>query len=153
MVNAAIGKAQIAALIPHTGAMCLLGSVVSWDRTSIICRSTHLRAADHPLASGGRLDTACGIEYAAQAMALHGGLNAGRRPEAGYLASIRDVTAHAGQLDAAGDELEVTATLLAGDTAGAVYRFALTCGGVMILEGRAAVVIDAGAGGKAVSPA
>jgi predicted hotdog family 3-hydroxylacyl-ACP dehydratase len=143
---APVGKQEIAALIPHTGAMCLLDSVRAWDASTIVCTASSHRDVEHPLASGGRLDAVCGIEYAAQAMAVHGGLTAarGQRPTAGYLASVRDVACRNGPLDLLRDDLEVTATRLAGDASGAVYRFVVRCGTVTILEGRAAVVIDAG---------
>jgi predicted hotdog family 3-hydroxylacyl-ACP dehydratase len=141
-----VGKAEIASMIPHAGAMCLLNSVRFWDSSTIVCVASSHRDADHPLASGGRLDAVCGIEYAAQAMAVHGGLNAisGRRAAAGYLASVRDVVCHIGRLDLQADDLEVTATRLAGDVAGAVYGFGLRCGATAVLTGRAAVVLDPG---------
>jgi predicted hotdog family 3-hydroxylacyl-ACP dehydratase len=140
-----IGKQEIAALIPHTGAMCLLDSVRSWDASKIVCTASSHRDADHPLASSGRLDAVCGVEYAAQAMAVHGGLTAsrGQRPTSGYLASVRDVACRAERLDLLRDDLEVTATRLAGDASGAMYGFVVRCGTTTILEGRAAVVIDA----------
>jgi predicted hotdog family 3-hydroxylacyl-ACP dehydratase len=142
-----VGKAEIASIIPHAGAMCLLNSVRFWDSSTIVCVASSHRDADHPLASGGRLDAVCGIEYAAQAMAVHGGLNAisGHRPAAGYLASVRDVVCHVERLDLQTDDLEVTATRLAGDAAGAVYGFDLRCGTATVLTGRAAVVLDPGA--------
>ncbi len=141
-----IGKPEIAALLPHAGTMCLLDAVRFWDVTTIVCSATSHRDADNPLASGGRLDAVCGIEYAAQAMAVHGGLTAGtgRRPAAGYLASVRDVVCHSARLDRLTDDLEVIATRLAGDNAAAMYRFLVRCGATTIVEGRAAVVIDAG---------
>jgi predicted hotdog family 3-hydroxylacyl-ACP dehydratase len=144
VVTAAIGKAEIAALIPHAGAMCLLDSVLRWDSRSITCVASGHRDANHPLACDGRLDAACGIEYAAQAMAVHFGLTAGQRPMSGYLASVRDVVCHVARLDQVREDLEVTATLLAGDAAGAVYGFILRGGEATILAGRAAVVLDAG---------
>jgi predicted hotdog family 3-hydroxylacyl-ACP dehydratase len=143
MLTSTIGRPEIAALIPHTGTMCLLDRVVRWDSASIVCTGSSQCAPDHPLASDGRLDPVCGIEYAAQAMAIHGGLTGGRRPDSGYLASVRDVLCHAERLDLVG-ELEVSATLLLAEPAGAVYRFTLRHGNATILEGRAAVVIDAG---------
>jgi predicted hotdog family 3-hydroxylacyl-ACP dehydratase len=144
-VHGLIGKAGIAALIPHSGAMCLLDSVRFWDSMSIVCMASGHRNADHPLASDGRLDAVCGIEYAAQAMAVHGGLTVteGRRPSAGYLASVRAVRCHVARLDMLPDDLEVTAVRLGGDRMGAVYGFSLRSGSVAVLEGRAAVVIDA----------
>lgn len=66
--------------IPHKGRMCLLDAVVSWDATRIRCRSASHRAPDHPLRAHGRLGIACGIEYAAQAMAVHGALVAASAP-------------------------------------------------------------------------
>jgi len=143
MVTAALGKAEIAALIPHAGSMCLLDAVVHWDSKSITCVASNQRDSGHPLASDGRLDAICGVEYAAQTMAIHGGLIAGRRPEAGYLASVRDVVCHTERLDTADGDLEVSATLLFGDIGGAVYGFVLRCGTETLLEGRAAVAIDA----------
>ena len=46
-------------------------------------------------------------------------------------------------LDLLADDLEVTATRLAGDQASAVYEFSLRSGQGPILTGRAAVVLDA----------
>jgi predicted hotdog family 3-hydroxylacyl-ACP dehydratase len=153
MVTGTIGKAEIATLIPHAGLMCLLDSVLRWDSTSIVCLASGHRDADNPLAHGGELAAICGIEYAAQAMAIHGGLTAGRRPEAGYLASVRDVICHTGRLDLLRDDIEVTAAVVAADSAGAIYRFVLRHGQETILEGRAAVVLDAGRHSGIVPPA
>jgi predicted hotdog family 3-hydroxylacyl-ACP dehydratase len=144
MLSAPLGRSEISGLIPHAGAMCLLDAVRFWDATRIVCTASSHRDADNPLASDGSLDAVCGIEYAAQAMAVHGALTAtaGRRPTAGYLASVREVTCHAARLDLLVDDLEVTATRLAGDQASAVYAFSLRCGAEPVLTGRAAVVLD-----------
>lgn len=78
-----LDRAAIAALIPHDGAMCLLDGVLAWDRTSITCAASSHRAPGNPLAAGCRLDVVCGVEYAAQAMAVHGdslAMAAGRPP-------------------------------------------------------------------------
>jgi predicted hotdog family 3-hydroxylacyl-ACP dehydratase len=145
VLTAPLGRSEIATLIPHAGAMCLLDAVRFWDATTIVCTASSHRAADNPMASGGSLDAVCGIEYAAQAMAVHGALTATecRRPAAGYLASVREVVCHTSRLDLLPDELEVTAKRVAGDNAAALYEFILRCGPATILLGRAAVVIDA----------
>ena len=138
-----IGRPEIAALIPHAGRMCLLDRVLAWDGKHIICGASSHRAADNPLALHGRLDALCGIEYAAQAMAVHGGLLAeGPRPAAGYLASLRDVTLCVDRLDLLEDDLLTTAELLIRDGLRVIYRFDLTCAAKPVLCGRAAVVID-----------
>jgi predicted hotdog family 3-hydroxylacyl-ACP dehydratase len=145
MLSAPLGRAEISGLIPHAGAMCLLDAVRSWDATTIVCTASSHRDGDNPLASDGGLDALCGIEYAAQAMAVHGALiaTAGRRPTTGYLASVREVICHAARLDLLSDELEITATRLAGDQATALYAFSLRSGAATVLTGRAAVVLDA----------
>lgn len=138
-------RAAIAALIPHEGAMCLLDGVLAWDRTSIACLASSHRAANNPLAADGRLDVVCGVEYAAQAMAVHGGLvGDARRPAAGYLASLRDVTCSVDRLDLLEGDLLVTAELLIADAGRVIYRFTLTSDARPVMSGRAAVVIDAG---------
>ena len=144
-----LSRDEIARLIPHSGPMCLLDGVVQWDANRIQCMSRGHRAADNPLRSGDQLPTLCGIEYAMQAMAVHGGLT-GKvpgRPRAGYLASLRNLECRAARLDDLDGELVVEADLLAGDTSHASYRFTLQVGSVAVLSGRALVVLDAAAGG------
>jgi predicted hotdog family 3-hydroxylacyl-ACP dehydratase len=145
MLSASLGRSEIAALIPHAGAMCLLDTVRFWDIATIVCTASSHRDAGNPLAIDGAMDALCGIEYAAQAMAVHGALTAaaGRRPTAGYLASVRQVMCLTVRLDQLADDLEVTATRLAGDHVTALYAFSLRTGGVPVLTGRAAVVLDA----------
>jgi predicted hotdog family 3-hydroxylacyl-ACP dehydratase len=140
-----LDKAGIAALIPHEGSMCLLDAVLAWDTTTITCVASSHRSADNPLAVDDRLDAVCGVEYASQAMAAHGGLTGNmRRPRAGYLASLRDVICCVERLDLLGGELQVTAELLIADGPRVIYRFELTCDAKPVLSGRAAVVIDTG---------
>jgi predicted hotdog family 3-hydroxylacyl-ACP dehydratase len=144
-VNGPLDKARIAALIPHAGRMCLLDEVVAWDNTSIVCRASSHRDAANPLAVDGRLDAICGVEYASQAMAVHGGLTGdGQRPEAGYLASLRDVICSVERLEGLEGDLLVSAELLIADAARVIYHFNLTCDAMPVLSGRAAVVIRSG---------
>jgi predicted hotdog family 3-hydroxylacyl-ACP dehydratase len=138
-------RAEIAALIPHAGAMCLLDGVVHWDENRIRCMSrTHLDGAN-PLRTAGRLPAVCGIEYAAQAMAVHGGLvrASGARPRSGYLASVRNLTCRRERLDDLEGELIIEAERLMGDEERVLYEFRLTAGESEVLSGRAAVVLKA----------
>jgi len=138
-------REQIAGLIPHAGAMCLLDSVEEWDAGRIRCVGRGHRSADHPLRMGGLLPAVSGVEYAAQAMAVHGGLSGrtGGRPRAGYLASLRDVTCHRARLDDLEGELVVEAEQVAGDGAQVIYRFRVRVGELEVLSGQALVVLDA----------
>ncbi|PWC90880.1 hypothetical protein TSH100_02365 [Azospirillum sp. TSH100] len=138
-----MNRAEIASLIPHTGTMCLLDGVLSWDGSRIRCIAHSHRAPDNPLRHGGRLATLCGVEYASQAMAVHGGLTAGgNRPAAGYLASLRDLTCHIARLDDIAEDLVIDAENLTGEGNRVIYAFSITTGSRDLLSGRAAVVID-----------
>ncbi len=80
---------SIETLLPHAGRMRLIDSVISYDEQSIVCESDSHRAADHPLAEAGVLSIICGLEYGAQAMAIHGALLA----SAGSLGALARVMA------------------------------------------------------------
>lgn len=135
----------IAARIPHQGNMCLLDAVTDWSAEHIVCRAVSHTDPAHPLRAAGRLGAANGIEYAAQAMAVHGALVAGAEsaPRQGYLTSVRSVTLHVERLDDLAGPLEVRAERLSGDANNVLYSFTVGHGGRCLLEGRAAVVLDA----------
>jgi predicted hotdog family 3-hydroxylacyl-ACP dehydratase len=136
--------AMIATLIPHGGDMCLLDDLLSWDAGSIICVSHRYRGAKNPLRNlDGSLGIACGIELAAQAMALHGRLSAGTAgpTRGGILASLRDVRFGAARLDTGTGGLTIAAERLLGDSSGATYQFSLTCDDIELLSGRATVLL------------
>ena len=141
-----LDRAGIAALIPHAGAMCLLDSVEMHDAERIVCIARNQSRPDHPLRVGDALPTLCGIEYAAQAMAVHGGLTAleGARPRAGYLAALRDVRCVRPRLDAVAGELRIEAIRLMGDAANVIYEFCIAGEDAVILSGRATVILDVG---------
>jgi predicted hotdog family 3-hydroxylacyl-ACP dehydratase len=124
--------------------MCLLHEVLEWNAASIRCVSRGHRDADNPLRAGAVLPALCGIEYAAQAMAVHGALSAAvrERPRAGYLASVSDVVCQAERLDDLAQDLLVEAERLAGDGERVLYRFALFAGSTELLRGQAAVVLS-----------
>jgi predicted hotdog family 3-hydroxylacyl-ACP dehydratase len=140
-----IDSTAIARLIPHAGSMCLLQGVSAWDGRSIRCVADSHRDPANPLAVGGRLGSACAVEYAAQAMAVHGALTGvvGQRPSAGYLVSLRALTLHRPFLDDLEGDLVIKAKLLAGQGTRVSYSFTLTCLNAPVADGRAAVVLEA----------
>ena len=138
-----LNRAWIESHIPHQGAMCLLDEVLDYDAQQARCRSGSHRTSDNPLRSHGRLGVACGIEYAAQAMAIHGALAHGGRSEAGFLASVRDVQLAVARLDDIEADLICSVVQVAGDALSAMYRFTVTAERQILLQGRASVVLDA----------
>ncbi|HEY0800194.1 MAG TPA: hypothetical protein VGD54_05080 [Steroidobacteraceae bacterium] len=144
-----LNRAWIEARIPHQGRMCLLDEVIDWDARRIRCRTATHRAPDNPLRAHDRLGIACGIEYAAQAMALHGALAGGAADpnpgasQVGLLASVRGVYFCVLRLDDIESDLICEATHLAGNDLTALYDFALRDRNRSLLSGRASVVLDA----------
>jgi predicted hotdog family 3-hydroxylacyl-ACP dehydratase len=126
--------------------MCLLDYVETWDQQSIQCRASSHRAADNPLRANSRLGAACGIEYAAQAMAVHGALLAppdSACARVGYLVSVRSTQLHTPRLDDIAADLLVEATCITRNENNILYQFSVSAAGQLLLDGRAAVVINA----------
>lgn len=138
-------RAEIAKVIPHSGPMCLLDGVLECDAQRIRCISGTHRNADNPMRSGDVLPALCAIEYAAQAMAVHGAWDAKyeKRPRAGFLAALRDVSCHTMRLDDLSDDLIIEAEKVMGDEARVIYQFNIHAGTTKIMSGRATVVLDA----------
>lgn len=138
----------IANHIPHHGSMCLLDRVQTWDEANICCVASSHRAADNPLRAYEQLGIANGIEYAAQAMAVHGALTAPKdhpKPKVGYLVSVRGVHMHTTRLDDIEADLLIHATCIMANENNMLYEFKVSAADKILLEGRAAVVLDADA--------
>jgi predicted hotdog family 3-hydroxylacyl-ACP dehydratase len=140
-----LDRSGIAARIPHSGSMCLLDSLLSWDAGQIRCRASKHADPAHPLRVADGLLSPVAIEYASQAMALHGALTAapGVAPSAGFLAAARKVKLHVPRLDDVAGALIVSATRQAGSSNQALYSFALHDeAGRLLVDGRATVVLN-----------
>lgn len=133
-------------MIPHGNSICLLDEVQDWDAARICCISHRFSAPDNPLRrADGTLGTACGIEIASQAMAVHGRLTAPLQgaPAPGFLVSLRDVRLASPRLEAG--PLLIEAMRLMGDASGASYGFTIMAEGAELLSGRATVMFGAAA--------
>lgn len=146
LVGARLDHEWIESHIPHKGHMCLLDEVLSWDAARIQCRASSHRLADNPLRAHQRLGAACGVEYAAQAMAVHGAIMAateGTRARAGLLTSVRNLVLLVDRLDDLEADLIASAGRLAGDEGSTLYEFTVTSAGRELLSGRASIVFAA----------
>ncbi len=159
----------ICARLPHAGRMCLLERLESWDSDTITCIATSHRDADNPLRRGGRLHAVAGVEYAAQAMALHSSLvsapvlssvegyvpspvegpvpsqaeGTDTLPAIGYLASVRDLKLELEDLASVADDLRITARRLSGSASLFVYEFEIRAGARALMSGRLAAKLMA----------
>lgn len=141
-----VDRAAILAMIPHQGAMCLWDGVDDWDAGRLRLRSASHRDPRNPLRSDGQLRALHLCEYGAQAMAVHGGLRArdsGAPVRPGMLVALRGMQLHVARIDDLAGDLECVAEVLveAGDSQQYVFR--IECDGVLLAEGRAAVMLGA----------
>ncbi len=132
---------ELCALIPHDGAMCLLDTVEAWDDGQITCRAVSQAEPGNPLSRDGVIPAVMGVEYAAQAMAVHGALLAGNDgpPRRAFLAALRSVELSVDTLQQF-PELQLHCQRLGGDANGFIYQFTVSAAGVELLSGRATVM-------------
>ena len=124
--------------------MCLLDSMLSVSETDIVCSAVSHRNADNPLRSHDRLGAAIAVEYAAQAMALHGSIGKADLAvptKGGRLINVRQLTLHCARFDDVASRLTVRATRLMGDAVNVIYSFEVSADGRMIASGRAGVML------------
>lgn len=133
-----VSRADIAALIPHQGAMCLLEAVTSCSATRIVCTTRSHLAPDNPLRRDGQLAAVHLCEYGAQAMALHGALTGAGMGRPGWLVSLREVELAVAVV--AEEMLTVSAQCLQVGAAGLQYEFAVH-GVSQLATGRATVLL------------
>ena len=124
--------------------MCLLDSVSEWDDRSIICTSNTHRDPANPLRRDGRLSAVHAFEYAAQAVAVHGGLrarSAGVTAPPGYLAALREARLHVMRLNDVASPLRICARRLFGEGANAVYECRVSAGDVLLADARITIIL------------
>lgn len=142
---ATLDRAGILARIPHQGRMCLLDRLLGWSATAIHCSTSSHHDPTNPLRSASGLLAPCAIEFAAQAMALHGCLLSARDgpPGGGHIAAVRNVQFGVATLHDLPGSLQVLAERLAGGTDVVCYQFRVDDErGRMLAEGRATVVLQ-----------
>ena len=141
-----IFKEQLCQLIPHADAMCLLHEVTAWDAERITCLAINHNDPANPLRHNGQLPAHCAIEYAAQAMAVHGGLAAQDKasPRVGFIGSVRDVKLFAERLDDIAAPLEIEAIKQLADENHSLYELRVCAAGRELMTGRAAVFLQQG---------
>lgn len=134
---------MICNMIPHSGLMCLIDGVESWDEETISCISYSHMQNNNPLRANDQLSTIHAIEYGAQSMAIHGALLArkgkGSLPP-GYLAAVRDVKFGTIQrLDSLDLPLLINSKKMLSSGGNLMYSFDINCGDESVISARLTV--------------
>ncbi|MCW8900877.1 MAG: hypothetical protein OQK75_01520 [Gammaproteobacteria bacterium] len=138
-----INHEELCCLIPHSYDMCLLDRVDFWDDNKIVCYSKSHFLPNNPLRREENLSSVHLIEYAAQAMAVHGGLHdreQGLKMTEGYLAALRDVKIELCDIDLLKTELCIKATKILSQEGNMIYTFNVFAAENELVSGRATVV-------------
>jgi predicted hotdog family 3-hydroxylacyl-ACP dehydratase len=137
-----MAHADIAALIPHQGGMCLLEDVIEWNESRIVLTTNTHQSVDNPLRVEGKLRAVHLCEYGAQAMAVHGALKAApERAPPGMLVSLRSVTFAREYIHDLAGALRVEAVCLQATASSQQYSFRISHDDQIVAEGRAAVLL------------
>ncbi len=148
-----MNKIEICQLLPHTGNMCLIDHLLSWDNTQLIAQTESHLKQDNPLRQGNTINSIIGIEYAAQTMALHTALlfqkqetqEQEAQKNSGYLATIRNIQINAEKLNISlsdiAQPLIISVYLLMSDTQGYCYKFNISTNDVTLLSGQLTIFL------------
>ncbi len=133
-----LNRDQIAALLPHGNAMCMLDEVVSWDVEQIHCRSHHFARDNNPLLENGQLEIVILIEFAAQTAGVHAALLHPLQegvPLPAYIGAVKNVELLKPVSDNAG-AIELKAHCLLNNSSGAIYDVIAQQQDAILMRGR-----------------
>ena len=136
-------RADIEALIPHRGSMCMLERVLSFSPDALHAQTCSHQMPDHPLRQDDALSALHLCEYGAQAMAVHGGLLAARQgaqAAAGWLVSLRGVQLFCERIDRLDGPLDVFVDQVVDSGSGWQSQFRIEHRGDLLASGRCAVI-------------
>ena len=137
-----LDAADLYRILPHSDDMRLIARIVEWDENSIRCTATSHRDPANPLRVGDLLPVLCGLEYAAQALALHGVLVANESADMSlnreriFVVIAKNVRCQVDRLDGFDDELEIRGRVVFRQSAAAVYGTEVEAAGRILLEGQ-----------------
>lgn len=141
MKAAPLGRDDLYALIPHSGAMCLLDSVIEYAAEEILCETASHRDPANPLLRDGVLSAIHLVEYAAQAMAAHGALQAEGKAQPGMLAALRDIRLRVAHIHDIPGKLTVRARRRLARKEGSLYEFSVSAEDQVLCEGRLSIAL------------
>ena len=136
---------EIESRLPHSGNMSLLHEVIQADGNSLTALATSHLDIDNPLRLNGKIATVNGIEYAAQAMAVHGSLLSDT-PQAGYIATVRNIEIKVPCLPETKSHetktpLVIEVQQLMSNDNGFTYQFHISCQQQSLISGKRTVFL------------
>jgi predicted hotdog family 3-hydroxylacyl-ACP dehydratase len=144
-VNNKLDCHEIELRLPHAGSMNLLHEIINFDQTSLNALAISHLESNNPLRVDGKIATINGVEYAAQAMAVHGSLLSERdginSPVNGYIASVRNIDIQIPSFPEQASPLKIKVEQLMSNDNGFTYQFYLSCEQQLFISGKITVFL------------
>jgi len=146
LLNSDLNSQEIEQRLPHAGKMSLLDKVTYADRLTLSASAVSHLSSDNPLRFNHKLSSINGIEYAAQAMAIHGFLLSElKQTEAstktGYIATIRNIDIFTPFFPETESVIKIEVKQLMSDTNGFTYQFHISDGKKTLISGKITVFL------------
>lgn len=152
-IQSRLNRQEIEQRLPHAGTMSLLDEIIAADESTLTAQAVSHRDADNPLRIDGKIAMVNGVEYAAQAMAVHGSLVLEKKLAAnkeqlevsqGYIATVRNIELNAAYFpdaDSSSEPLLIKVAQLMSDQNGFTYQFDIHCEQQLLISGRITVFL------------
>jgi predicted hotdog family 3-hydroxylacyl-ACP dehydratase len=131
---------EIEQRLPHAGKMSLLNKIIIVDKYTLTAQAKNHLEPHNPLSIKGKINSINGIEYAAQAMALHGSLLSAK-VSVGYIASIRNIELKSPFFPKINEPLQIHVVKLMGNKTGFTYQFDVQCQQIELISGKITVFL------------
>ena len=141
--DAPLNHKEIEQRLPHAGTMSLLNEVIEANSNSLTALAKSHLETNNPLRLNGKIATVNGIEYAAQAMAIHGSLLSDISP-AGYIAAVRNIDINVPFFPETDAPLIIEVQRLMSDKNGFSYQFYINCEQISLISGKITVFLTHG---------
>jgi len=143
ILDSTLNHQEIEKKLPHAGKMCLLHEVISADINSLKALAISHQDTDNPLRIKGKIAIVNGIEYAAQAMAVHGTLLSEQSdsPRSGYIATVRNIELKVPFFPENNSPLIIEVKQLMSDNNGFTYQFFISCEQEALISGKITVFL------------
>ena len=144
-INYPIDQQAIGKILPHAGSMILLEQITSASADTLYASTQSHLDKSNPLLLNKQLNSINGIEYAAQAMAIHAHLIADttqKQPQSGYLATVRNTTIDHPYLSQSKSELIIKVIRIMADQKGFSYNFQIYDNEQSYISGRITIILQ-----------
>jgi len=146
LLNSDLNSQEIEQRLPHAGKMSLLDKVTHADRLTLSASAVSHLSSNNPLRLNHKLSSINGIEYAAQAMAIHGFLLSElKQTEAStqtrYIATIRNIDIFTPFFPETESVIKIEVEQLMSDTNGFTYQFHISDGKKALISGKITIFL------------